>query len=120
MTPYPRGSAIPRGEATQSQLLRCWYRLVMMRRRTALAVSVGLAAAAVYAVKQPVWVRFWAEVSFVLGSVPLRLMGMVGALIFPGARARGDDRLARSAERPIAVDAQLAALALRFSLVTTQ
>jgi membrane-associated phospholipid phosphatase len=80
----------------------------MTRPRAALAVSVGLAAAVVYAVmwvgylhnwswlhrvdwsllnaahdiavKHPVWVRFWAAVSFVLGPVPLRLMGMVAAV----------------------------------------
>ncbi|HWF28048.1 MAG TPA: phosphatase PAP2 family protein [Mycobacterium sp.] len=82
----------------------------MTRRRTALAVSLGLtalAAAVVYtvmwvgylqnwgwlhtadwsvlnaahdvAVKHPVWVRFWAAVSFALGPVPLRLMGTVAA-----------------------------------------
>jgi membrane-associated phospholipid phosphatase len=80
----------------------------MTRPRTALAVSVGLAAAVVYAVmwvgylhnwgwlhrvdwsllnaahdiavKHPVWVRFWAAVSFVLGPVPLRLMGVLAAV----------------------------------------
>ena len=80
----------------------------MTRPRTALAVSAGLAAAVVYAVmwvgylqnwswlyrvdwsslnaahdiavKHPVWVRFWAAVSLVLGPVPLRLIGMVAAV----------------------------------------
>jgi membrane-associated phospholipid phosphatase len=32
------------------------------------------------AVKHPVWVRFWAAVSFVLGPVPLRVLGAVAAV----------------------------------------
>jgi membrane-associated phospholipid phosphatase len=83
----------------------------MTRPRTALAVSVAMAALAatvVYAVmwvgylqnwswlhsvdwsllnaahdiavKHPVWVRFWAAVSVVLGPVPLRLLGLVAAV----------------------------------------
>jgi membrane-associated phospholipid phosphatase len=32
------------------------------------------------AIKHPVWVRFWDGVSFVLGPVPLRLLGMVAAV----------------------------------------
>ena len=80
----------------------------MTRRRAALAVSVGLAAAVVYAVmwlgylqnwswlhrvdwsllnaahdiavKHPVWVRFWAAVSFALGPVPLRVTDAVAAV----------------------------------------
>lgn len=84
--------------------------MVMTRPRTALAVSVALAALAatvVYglmwvgycqnwswlhrvdwsllnaahdiAIKRPVWVRFWVGVSFALGPVPLRLLGIVAA-----------------------------------------
>jgi membrane-associated phospholipid phosphatase len=81
----------------------------MTRPRTTLAASVALAAVVVYAVmwvgyrqnwgwlhsfdwsllnaahdiaiKHPVWVRFWAAVCFVLGPVPLRLMGMVAAVV---------------------------------------
>lgn len=80
----------------------------MTRPRTVVAVSVAVAAIVVYAVmwvgylqnwswlhsldwslldgahdiavKHPVWVRFWAAVSFVLGLVPLRLLGMVAAV----------------------------------------
>jgi len=80
----------------------------MTRERAALAGSVAAAAIAVYAVmwvgylqnwkwlhsvdwsllnaahdigvKHPVWVRFWAAVSFVLGPVTLRLLGTVAAL----------------------------------------
>jgi membrane-associated phospholipid phosphatase len=80
----------------------------MTRPRTALAGSVAVAAIAVYAamwvgylqnwswlhsvdwsllnaahdigVKHPAWVRFWAGVSFVLGPVPLRLLGLVAAV----------------------------------------
>ncbi len=80
----------------------------MTRPRTALAVAAALAAVVVYAVmwvgycqnwnwlhsvdwsllnaahdvaiKHPVWVRFWAGVSFALGPVPLRLLGMVAAV----------------------------------------
>ncbi|GAA4531782.1 phosphatase PAP2 family protein [Mycobacterium paraffinicum] len=72
------------------------------------ALSVALAAAAVYAlmwvgysqdwhwqqrmdwslldaardtaVKHPFWVRFWADVSFALGPVPLRVLGTVAAV----------------------------------------
>jgi membrane-associated phospholipid phosphatase len=73
-----------------------------------MAVSVGMAAVVVYAVmwlgylqnwswlhsldwsllngahdiavKHPVWVRFWAAVSIVLGPVPLRVLGAVAAV----------------------------------------
>ena len=75
----------------------------MTRPRTCPAIAVALAALVVYAVmwvgycqdwnwlhrvdwsllnaahdigvKHPVWVRFWEGVSFVLGPVPLRLLG---------------------------------------------
>jgi membrane-associated phospholipid phosphatase len=85
-----------------------WYRLIMTRPRTYLAVLVALAAATVYAamwvgyrqdwhwlhrfdwsllnaahavaVKHPIWVRFWAGVSFALGPVPLRLLGVVATV----------------------------------------
>jgi membrane-associated phospholipid phosphatase len=81
----------------------------MTRPRVTLAASVGVIAAVVYAVmwvgylqnwswlhrvdwsllnathdiavKHPVWVRCWAAVSFVLGPVPLRLMGMAAAVV---------------------------------------
>ena len=97
---------------------RGWYRLFMARPRTYLAVLVALAAAAVYAamwvgyrqdwhwlhrfdwsllnaahdvgVKHPEWVRFWVGVSFALGPVPLRLLGMVAtvaALVIRNVRA---------------------------------
>lgn len=74
-----------------------------------LAVSCALAAVAVYAamwlgyrqnwgwlhnidwsllnaahsvgIKHPAWVTFWSTVSFVLGPTPLRIVGMVGAVI---------------------------------------
>lgn len=80
----------------------------MTRPRTYLAVLVALAAATVYAamwvgyrqdwhwlhrfdwsllnaahavaVKHPIWVRFWAGVSFALGPVPLRLLGVVATV----------------------------------------
>jgi membrane-associated phospholipid phosphatase len=80
----------------------------MTRERAAIAGSLAVAALAVYAVmwvgylqnlkwlhsvdwsllnaahdigvKHPVWVRFWAGVSFVLGPVPLRLLGTVAAV----------------------------------------
>jgi membrane-associated phospholipid phosphatase len=80
----------------------------MTRPRIALAVSVAVAAIVVYAVmwlgylqnwswlhsvdwsllnaahdiavKHPVWVRFWAAVSFVLGPVPMRVLGAVAAV----------------------------------------
>jgi membrane-associated phospholipid phosphatase len=32
-------------------------------------------------IKHPGWVRFWADVSFVLGPIPLRIIGMVGAVV---------------------------------------
>jgi membrane-associated phospholipid phosphatase len=95
-----------------------WYRLIMARPRTHLAVLVALAAAAVYAamwvgyrqdwhwlhrfdwsllnaahavgVKHPMWVRFWSGVSFALGPVPLRLLGVlatVAALVMRNVRA---------------------------------
>jgi membrane-associated phospholipid phosphatase len=32
-------------------------------------------------VKHPGWVRFWDAVSFVMGPVPLRIVGMVGAVV---------------------------------------
>jgi membrane-associated phospholipid phosphatase len=79
----------------------------MTRPRTIPAVCTALAAAAVYAlmwvgysqgwhwqqrmdwslldaardsaVKHPFWVRFWADVTFALGPVPLRLLGTVAA-----------------------------------------
>jgi membrane-associated phospholipid phosphatase len=90
----------------------------MARPRTHLAVLVALAAAAVFAamwagyrhdwhwlhrfdwsllnaahaigVKHPLWVRFWAGVSFALGPVPLRLLGVVAtvaALVMRNVRA---------------------------------
>jgi membrane-associated phospholipid phosphatase len=40
-----------------------------------------LTAAHDIAVKHPVWLRFWAWVSFALGPVPLRLLGMVAAVV---------------------------------------
>jgi membrane-associated phospholipid phosphatase len=80
----------------------------MTRPRTAAAVCVALAAVLVYAVmwvgycqhwswlhhvdwsllnaahdvavKHPVWVRFWDGVSFALGPVPLRLLGIVATV----------------------------------------
>jgi membrane-associated phospholipid phosphatase len=79
----------------------------MTRPRTIPAVCTALAAVAVYAlmwvgysqgwhwqqrmdwslldaardsaVKHPFWVRFWADVTFALGPVPLRLLGTVAA-----------------------------------------
>ncbi|MGD1256942.1 phosphatase PAP2 family protein [Mycobacterium seoulense] len=79
-----------------------------MTPRTRAAVCIALAAAIVYAlmwvgyaqdwhwqqrmdwalldaarddaVKHPFWVRFWADVSFALGPVPLRVLGAVAAL----------------------------------------
>ncbi|MGZ4585995.1 MAG: phosphatase PAP2 family protein [Mycobacterium sp.] len=79
----------------------------MTRPRTIPAVCTALAAAAVYAlmwvgysqdwhwqqrmdwslldaardsaVKHPFWVRFWADVSYALGPVPLRVLGTVAA-----------------------------------------
>lgn len=80
----------------------------MTRPRTRPAVCIALAAALVYAlmwvgyaqdwhwqqrmdwslldgardaaVNHPFWVRFWADVSFALGPVPLRVLGAVAAL----------------------------------------
>jgi membrane-associated phospholipid phosphatase len=80
----------------------------MTRPRTVVAVSVAVAAIVVYAVmwlgylqnwswlhsvdwsllnaahdiavKHPLWVRFWAAVSFVLGAVPVRVLGAVAAV----------------------------------------
>ncbi|OBH97108.1 phosphatase PAP2 family protein [Mycobacterium sp. E2733] len=80
----------------------------MTRSRTIAALCVALAAVAVYglmwvgysqdwhwqqrldwslldaardsAVKHPFWVRFWADVSFALGPVPLRVLGTVAAV----------------------------------------
>ncbi len=80
----------------------------MTRPRTSLAVCVALAAVMAYAVmwvgyrqdwdwldradwsslnaardiaiKHPIWVQFWAGVSFALGPVPLRLLGMVATV----------------------------------------
>jgi membrane-associated phospholipid phosphatase len=80
----------------------------MTRART-LAVSLAVAAVVVYAVmwlgyrqnwawldkvdwsllnaahsigiKHQVWVRFWDGVSFVLGPIPLRLLGVIGAVV---------------------------------------
>ncbi|MBV8785283.1 MAG: phosphatase PAP2 family protein [Mycobacterium sp.] len=90
----------------------------MARPRTYLAVLVALAAVALYAlmwvgyrqdwhwlhrcdwsllnaahavgVKHPMWVRFWSGVSFALGPVPLRLLGVlatVAALVMRNVRA---------------------------------
>ncbi|OBG59949.1 MULTISPECIES: phosphatase PAP2 family protein [unclassified Mycobacterium] len=90
----------------------------MTRARTMPALCVALVAAAVYAlmwagysqhwhwqqrldwsllnaardgaVKHPLWVRFWADVSFALGPVPLRVLGAVaatGALVARRVRA---------------------------------
>jgi membrane-associated phospholipid phosphatase len=42
-------------------------------------------------IKSPTWVRFWDGVSFVLGPVPLRLLGLLAALV---ALARRTARLA--------------------------
>jgi membrane-associated phospholipid phosphatase len=81
----------------------------MTRPRTTLAAAVALAAVVVYAVmwvgyrenwgwlhsvdwsllnaahdiaiKHPVWLRFWEGVSVVLGPIPLRLLGMVAAVV---------------------------------------
>ena len=86
----------------------------MTRSRTALAASVALAAVMVYAVmwmgyrqnwawlhsldwsllgaahdvgiKHPAWVRFWDGVSFALGPVPLRLVGIVATVAALGKR----------------------------------
>ena len=80
----------------------------MTRPRTIRAVCIALAAAAVYAlmwvgyaqgwhwqqrmdssllnaardnaVTHPLWVRFWADVSFALGPVPLHVLGTVAAI----------------------------------------
>lgn len=82
---------------------------MVTRSRTTLTVSFALAAIAVYAamwvgyrqswgwlhsldwsllntahsigIKHPAWVWFWNLVSFVLGPTPLRLLGMVGAVV---------------------------------------
>lgn len=90
----------------------------MARPRTYLAILIALAAAAVYAVmwvgyrhgwhwqyrfdwsllnaahavavKHPMWVRFWAGVSFALGPIPLRLLGVLAtaaALVMRNVRA---------------------------------
>ncbi len=90
----------------------------MTRARTTAALCTALAAAALYAlmwvgytqdwhwqqrmdwslldaardsaVKHPLWVRFWADVSFALGPVPLRVLGTVaaaGALVMSRVRA---------------------------------
>jgi len=40
----------------------------------------SLSAAYDIGIKHPAWVRFWAGVSFALGPVPLRLLGMVAAV----------------------------------------
>ena len=81
----------------------------MTRPRTALAVCAALVATVVYAamwvgycqdwswlhrvdwsllnaahdvgIKHPVWVRFWDGVSFALGPVPLRLLGVVATFV---------------------------------------
>ncbi|HWS94259.1 MAG TPA: phosphatase PAP2 family protein [Mycobacterium sp.] len=81
----------------------------MTRPRTALAVYAALVATVVYAamwvgycqdwswlhrvdwsllnaahdvgIKHPVWVRFWDGVSFALGPVPLRLLGVVATVV---------------------------------------
>jgi membrane-associated phospholipid phosphatase len=91
----------------------------MTRARSTLAVCVAVVAVVVYAVmwlgyrqnwtwldnvdwsllnaahnigiKHPVWVRFWDGVSFVLGPIPLRLLGVVGALVLV---AKGNVRAA--------------------------
>lgn len=40
-----------------------------------------LTAAHDIGIKHPAWVRFWETVSFVLGPIPLRVLGMVGAVV---------------------------------------
>lgn len=40
-----------------------------------------LNAAHAIGVKHPGWVRFWDAVSFILGPIPLRIVGMVGAVV---------------------------------------
>ena len=40
-----------------------------------------LNAAQDIAIKHPVWLRFWEVVSVVLGPIPLRLLGMVAAVV---------------------------------------
>lgn len=88
--------------------VRSWYSLLMTRPRSALAIPLALAAAAVYAlmwvaysrqwvwlhsidwlllnsahdaaVKHPLWVGFWDGLSFALGPVPMRLLGTAAAV----------------------------------------
>lgn len=86
-----------------------WYPLIMIRRPTTLAVLLAAAAIVGYGVlwvghrqgwywvhgldwsllnaahdvgiKHPAWVSFWVVVSFVLGPIPMRLVGMAVAVI---------------------------------------